>query len=454
MKNKFSEIRSFISSLFFLINIGVSVFLFFNTWEQYYNPVIRHPLFRGAYLLLFTYFIVLIGCCILLDGSKVGEARAQDIIISQILAHILALCIIYVPTSLLAYQFLNPKPFLLMLLAQIAFLSIWNVLVKKFYARIVPKYRMLLLYDDKQGPKIAEKIMHYTALYRISNSFYADPEKLEEFEQLLTHFDSVLMVVKDDGLRGEFVPACFRHGIQIYAMPTLTSIITNGSSDLFVTDTPLLQSGSHKINAGTDFIKRITDIIGSLIAILLSSPLWLLAIILIKTDDGGPIFFRQVRLTRDGREFRIFKFRSMRLDAEKGGQQLATNLDSRITKAGKFLRRYRLDELPQFLNVLSGDMSLVGPRPEVPALTDRYTKTFPMFPYRLKVKAGITGLAQVYGNYATHPEDKLLMDLIYIEKFNLLLDLRILLMTFKVLFTPEKTNGVTEEDSSLLQKEH
>ena len=157
------------------------------------------------------------------------------------------------------------------------------------------------------------------------------------------------------------------------------------------------------------------------------------------------MFFRQERLTRDGRSFRLVKFRTMIVNAEKDGQRLAEEHDRRITRAGAVLRKTRLDELPQLWNVLRGDMSLVGPRPECPALAEEYEKTLPEFAYRLKVKAGITGMAQVYGDYATSPRDKLLMDIMYIEGYSFSLDLRLLLMTIRTLCLTEKTKGVARK---------
>ena len=162
----------------------------------------------------------------------------------------------------------------------------------------------------------------------------------------------------------------------------------------------------------------------------------------VRLEDGGPVFYRQRRLTREGREFEVLKFRSMIPDAEADGKPvLAADNDMRITKTGRILRRFRLDELPQLLNILRGEMSLVGPRPERPELTEEYAKKYPEFPYRLQVKAGLTGYAQVTGTYDTEPIDKLKMDLMYIEQYSLLLDIQILLLTLKTALFPPETNA-------------
>ena len=173
---------------------------------------------------------------------------------------------------------------------------------------------------------------------------------------------------------------------------------------------------------------------------MLLSPLMLLSAIAIKLDDGGPVLFKQKRLTYHGKEFYVYKFRSMVVNAEKAGPQLAKENDSRITRVGRILRKCRLDELPQLINILRGDMSGVGPRPERPELAEEYEKTMPEFEFRLQVKAGLTGYAQVTGLYDTLPYDKLKMDLMYIENYSIFLDLRIILMTLKTALFPGETN--------------
>ena len=182
------------------------------------------------------------------------------------------------------------------------------------------------------------------------------------------------------------------------------------------------------------------DFVLSLIAVVILSPVMLLIAIAIKIDDGGKVIYKQKRLTINAEEFYVYKFRSMIADAEKGGIKLATDSDPRITRVGKFLRKCRLDEIPQFFNILRGDMSLVGPRPERPELTEKYEMEMPEFKFRLKVKAGLTGYAQVLGVYDTTPLDKLKMDLMYIERCSVTLDLRIILMTLKTMIFPGESN--------------
>jgi len=188
-------------------------------------------------------------------------------------------------------------------------------------------------------------------------------------------------------------------------------------------------------------IKRAMDIILSLIILPFILPFMFLAAIAIKIHDKGPIIYKQKRLTINSKEFEVYKFRSMILDAEKDGiARLATDEDKRITPIGNVLRKFRIDEFPQIINVLKGDMSLVGPRPERPELTQEYIKEMPEFTFRLNVKAGLTGFAQVIGKYDTTPYDKLKMDLMYIERYSILTDFKIIMMTLKTMLFPGKTN--------------
>lgn len=210
-------------------------------------------------------------------------------------------------------------------------------------------------------------------------------------------------------------------------------------------DSPLLLSKNDGLQIEQKIVKRLLDIAISAVGLLITSPLFLLIAISIKCTDRGPVFYKQKRLTQGGKEFKIYKFRTMIQDAEKGGRAvLARDEDDRILPVGKILRRLRLDELPQLWNILKGDMSMVGPRPERPELMAEIVEEIPEFVYRLKVKAGLTGYAQVYGKYNTTAYDKLKLDLTYIRNYSIFLDLKLILMTPKVMFLKESTEGVKE----------
>ena len=192
-------------------------------------------------------------------------------------------------------------------------------------------------------------------------------------------------------------------------------------------------------------LKRACDILVSVVALIVFSPIMLIEALAIKLEDGGPVFFKQPRVTKDGAIFQVLKFRTMIVDADKKKKRLASQDDDRITKVGRIARKLRIDELPQFINILKGEMSVVGPRPEQAEITEKYVEVLPEFRYRLKGKAGRTGLAQILGKYNTTPRDKLVLDLIYIEQYSIWVDLKLMLQTVKVLFKSDSTEGVIGE---------
>ena len=193
-------------------------------------------------------------------------------------------------------------------------------------------------------------------------------------------------------------------------------------------------------------LKRLLDIIVSLVGLILTSPFWAIFAFLIYMEDKGPVFFTQKRMTKNNREFNIIKFRTMKVNVEN---RSATKNDDRITKIGHILRKIRMDELPQILNILIGDMSVVGPRPEMLENVVAYTKEMPEFELRLRVKAGLTGYAQIFGKYNTTPKDKLILDLMYIENYSIFLDIKLILQTVMVfLKIDDSTEGFDEEDDT------
>ena len=222
---------------------------------------------------------------------------------------------------------------------------------------------------------------------------------------------------------------------------------------MHLVDTPVFLSRNIGLQADQRFVKRTMDLLISGVGIIIASPFMLIIAIAIKLYDHGPVFYRQVRLTRGGKQFMIYKFRSMKIDAEANGAQLAKKDDDRITPVGKVLRNLHLDEIPQLFNVFMGDMSMVGPRPERPEIFEKYEESVPDFDFRLKVKAGLTGYAQVYGKYNTTPIDKLKLDLTYIQEYSYRLDLKLLLLTFRIVFRKESSEGVDKKQRTALQNE-
>ena len=246
--------------------------------------------------------------------------------------------------------------------------------------------------------------------------------------------------------RNIIIKYCVEHDISTFIIPRIGDVMMSGAKKMHLFHLPILRLDRYHPSPVYLFCKRFFDIIFAIIGLILTSPIFLIVSILIKKYDGGPVFYRQCRLTQNGRKFDVLKFRSMRVDAEKDGvARLSTgDADPRITPIGRVIRKVRIDELPQFLNILKGDMSFVGPRPERPEIAAKYERELPEFRLRLQAKCGLTGYAQVYGKYYTTPYDKLQMDLMYIAHPSLAEDLMIIFATIKILFMKESTEGVAE----------
>ena len=417
---------------------------FYQVWVRWYNPYIRLPFYRrGNYMFTLMYAAILVVCVLVLRGQELGEAHLTEIIVSQCIALTMTTVIVYFPMSLLQYELLRPWPLLLLMVGQWMLICVWNLIANRVYNRLVPAQRLLLVWDGKSGRKIAEKLNRYPNRFKVAGSVEVGEGK-SEIRKQVKEYDGVLLSVQDDEWRSWVVRLCFKKDKRLFLAPTLTDVIVNQAKAMHPIDTPLLCSTDHRLTVEERALKRVMDVVVSALALAVLSPVFVLVAVWIKLDDGGPVFFRQERLTRDGEIFRICKFRSMVVDAGREGPRMATEHDERITRAGHFLRKTRLDELPQLLNVLKGDMSLVGPRPECQSIAKEYEKKLPEFAYRLKVKAGITGYAQVYGDYGTHPADKLMMDIMYIERSSIVVDISILLLTVRALFMTEKTRGKRE----------
>ena len=276
----------------------------------------------------------------------------------------------------------------------------------------------------------------------------------DEICKRIDEHEAVMMWDISNSARNRLFKYCYERSIETYVMPKIMDIILRGSTTLHFFDTPLLLTKSSPLEFEQRLMKRGFDVVFSLILLIVLSPLMLITAALIKLYDRGPVIYKQIRCTEDNKEFYIYKFRSMIVEAEKDGvARLAKKNDDRITPIGKVIRKVRLDELPQLINVLRGDMSFVGPRPERPEIINKYRQSMPEFTYRTKVKAGLTGYAQIYGKYNTLPYDKLKLDLYYIENFSVWLDLKLIILTVKTLFTLESTEGVSSGNVTAMLEE-
>ena len=390
------------------------------------------------------YLVLFVFIAKFLKAFKIGVERTSKLIASVVLSSIFTNFLeIFVSIAIL-----NNFRFVLSLTWRYAVLTFCQSIVLTFFAMImVELYRkfvhplpVVMIYGEHDDG-IVDKMSRIPQKYHIEKAVrYDDPDL--NLEEAVKSCSSVLVNDVPAQVENEIIKLCFENDKRIYVVPRLADIILKASDNLNVIDTPLYLRRNLGMNLWQRFVKRTMDITLSGIAVILLSPVFLITALAIKLEDKGPVFFKQERVTKNGKHFMILKFRSMIVDAEKDGRpHPAGEKDDRITKVGRVIRACRIDELPQLLNILSGDMSIVGPRPERYEHVEKYTQEIPEFKYREKVKGGLTGYAQVYGKYNTTPLDKLKMDLMYITEYSILLDVQIMFETVKILFQKESTEG-------------
>ncbi len=446
--------RGIYDSLTLLLGIGIKTTLLAAVWIFYYNPLIQIPFWtKGNYFILALYFLILHFLTKEYGEQKAGCLKRSSIWVSGAVALILANAVFYLEICLLSYGFPTIWPLLAETLLAVFFEWCWNRGLEILDRRLFPPCQVLLIYGKGTGEEAVEKLGERKDCFQIGET----ADALEELKKLYEAIDryEVLMLWNIEAERkSRILKYAYQRNRSIYVLPSVTDIILNGMEEMYFFDAPLFLKRNLALTLGQRFCKRLLDVVLAVLGIVLLSPLFLLVSVSIWLYDRGPVFYRQERCTVGNRVFCIYKFRSMVVDAEKDGvARLSARWDSRITPVGWFIRKTRLDELPQFFNVLKGDMSFVGPRPERPEIIAQYEKVFPEFAFRTKVKAGLTGYAQIYGKYNTTPYHKLKLDLFYIEHYSIWLDLKLLLQTVRIVLTKESTEGVGEEDRTALGKQ-
>lgn len=415
-------------------------------WYRYYAATITFPYFRrGNWAVIGLYGVLLFLVTQFYGGYRVGFYRRGDIIFSGLISMIVTNGITYLQTSLINPGFVNIVPFLGMTAVDFVLFWIWATAAYHLYLRLNPPRHLLVVYG---GSSLTQSLVLKMAAredkYVIQEAVNIEEGLMPVLEKI-DRFQAVLICDVKSGHRNRLLKHCYKKGIRVYMTPKISDILIRGSTSIHLFDSPLLLSRNEGLTLEQRALKRALDIVLCGIGVVLTAPFMLLIAIAIKLCDGGPVLYRQIRLTRGGRRFALLKFRSMIVDAEKNeGAQLSTRGDSRITTVGRVIRKIRFDELPQFFNILKGDMSLVGPRPERPEIAEEYVRHMEEFDFRLKVKAGLTGYAQVLGRYNTTPYDKLKLDLMYITGYSVLLDIKLILQTVKTLFMRESTEGIEE----------
>lgn len=422
----------------------------FASWVLYYNKHIPTPFFRlGNYLMGVLIVAFYISFVKVYGGFLVGTSPVWDLVFSQIIAIGFLEAICYVIFSLLSYKLLSIWPFIGTFIVFSLVAALWCVVADYLYFRIHQPKKTVVVFENVDSYHSLKGIRSMDKRFTVLKTFNSEKTSLHElFEQIRT-VDAVFLCGVPSDYRNEVVKYCIANGKVAYIKPKISDTIIRGGRTIQLLNVPVYRCKRSDASAIYLLVKRFFDIVLSLIAIIISSPFTIATAIAIKAYDGGDVLYKQVRLTTNGKKFKVLKFRSMIQDAEKDGvARLASEGDSRITPVGKFIRKTRLDELPQLFNILKGDMSFVGPRPERPEIAEQYEKDMPEFALRLQVKAGLTGYAQVYGKYNTPPYDKVQMDLMYIANQSLLEDLRLMLMTFKIMFVPTSTEGVDSQQTT------
>lgn len=455
MKKNNEQYKRMIRALLVVCLVACETAFFMYSWIKSYNPYTVFPFFQkghwmmaGMYVLYQMIFLYVFG------GMKVGYLKKSNIIYSQCLAMICANIVIYLQIVLISVRFVTILPLL-----KITFLDVIAVVIVAWISEIIfktlfPPRKMLLIHGEYDPTIFIQKMNSRKDKYKIEKVVDISLG-IGEIQRMIPRYEGVVIYDVHSETRNVILKFCYENDIRAYSTTKVSDILIRGAESLHIFDTPLLLYRNQGLTFEQRFAKRTMDIVVAGLMLVITSPIFLIAALAIKLYDGGPVFYRQTRVTLNGKKFDIFKFRSMIVDAEKDGKsQPATDKDPRITPVGRILRATRLDELPQLIDIFVGNMSLVGPRPERVEHVEKYTEELPEFAYRLKVRGGLTGYAQIYGKYNTTPYDKLQLDLIYIQNYSVLLDIRLLLMTIKIMFMKESTEGFTEEQKKEIQEKN
>lgn len=444
---KFKKMFKFLAA-FFLQCIYLLIFAL--VWYNDLNTLMDRAFEnKGNWLMLASYFLVVLIFMQVYGGFKIGYLSKWNVVFSQWLALFISNLVICMQCILMIGRLAH----ILKIIGHIAEMTVvqWilsvmlTILITLLFEKIYPPTRLLLIYDTYSPESFINKILERKDKYYIEKCVCLRDGWDKVMEQI-SNYDAVLLYDITAKNRNLILKYCYQYDKEIYMTSKISDVILRSSKDILLFDTPLLAVQNSGLSFFQKFVKRSMDLVISVIVLIITSPVLLIVAICIKAYDHGPVFFIQKRCTLGGKVFNIYKFRSMIVDAEKDGKSRpATDDDERITPVGRMIRKTRIDELPQLFNVLKGDMSIVGPRPERVEHVEIYTEEIPEFAYRMKVKGGLTGYAQVYGKYNTTAYDKLKMDLMYIENYSVLLDLKLILMTIKVMFMKASTEGFSEK---------
>lgn len=401
---------------------------------------------------LLTFVAMMAAMQAVYGGYAVGKKKSKPVISSMSLATLATDVVTYLQLQIMNVNadknstlmlFGEDLPWLILcMVAQVLLIIFWVRLGNGMYFTINPPRRCLLILPDRsQEKRLLYKIGRYALQWKVEATMLCtDPD----VEARMADYDVIFLATMPEEVKMRLLRRCYDLRKDVISQAQLQDIMLSNARQIVVDDAPFLEMEYGKITLGQRIAKRLMDVVVSLMVLVVFLPFLALIALCIRLEDHGPAIFRQQRMTVNGRTFSICKFRTMTVHDDSVKQVSATQNDQRITKVGAVLRRFRLDELPQFWNILKGDMTLVGPRPEMLENVEKYKQQLPAFAYREKMKAGLTGYAQIEGRYNTTPEDKLMLDLMYIESFSLWVDVKLLFRTLTVFFKSDSTEGFAE----------
>lgn len=441
---KFTKTKKIIIVLMDVFLYHLSILLSFYVRYKSDIPMYNYNAYENSIfyiLILFVLLNLLFGVYVFYNKS-IADFLYFTIIIQLIMTiSIMAL-------TFFGRWFTFPRSVLLIsLIFSTIILFFWRVIVYKFYERFSGSKQVMVVGTEKDIKNAIfnignAKSKRHIVKYAVISNYYTNVKKyLDEVD--IVYLASGLSEQEKENIYNLLV----REKKKLFLTTSFDNLLLVNPNIMNIEDESIIEISNFEISSEDDLIKRLMDILFSIILIMVTSPFMLITSLLVKLTSEGPILYKQVRITKDGKEFNVLKFRSMSASAEKdSGPVLASSNDARVTTVGKYIRSLRIDELPQLFNVLKGDMSVVGPRPERPFFVDQFQKENPHYYLRHNVRAGITGYAQVYGKYASDFNSKLNFDLLYIKKYSLLLDVKIMLQTIKILFDKVSSKGLDEEE--------
>ncbi len=432
-------LKRFKSTVVMLLKLTLFVILFaiFFLTFGIENEWLLH-LSRTAAVTMLTFAVMGIASMSIYGGYGIGIYKSKPIISSMSLSVFFTDIITYIMLCIMNTNDANNQTFKLEnldLLALVFVLQFIIIVAFSYFGNYVyftinsPEKCCIITTSKYALNNVMPKIKKYSKQYEITDTvLFTSPDVLD----IINRCDTVFVYDVPVPSRTTLIEYCYANNKNVYYNFEMCDIVALRGHSSILDDKPFFASQVKSLTFEQKVFKRFMDLLISTLGIVVLSPIMLLCAALIKAEDSGKVFFKQKRATLGGRIFYVYKFRTMK--EENAINKSVTSDDDRITRVGKILRKFRIDELPQLINIFKGEMSVVGPRPEMVENADEYTDKLPEFSYRLRVKAGLTGYAQIAGKYNTSPKDKLVMDLMYIEKYSIWLDIKLMFRTLTVFF--------------------